>query len=486
MGKAVLDVRPVLFVNGYLLLVLAGAMGIPAAIDGLAGNADWQVFLAAAAATGFIAGVLILGNRPRSRLRLNIRQAFLVTVSGGILLAAFAALPLIFSTLHLSVTDAVFEAMSGLTTTGATVITGLATLPAGILVWRALLNWLGGAAIIVMGMAVLPFLRIGGMQLFRMDSSDRSEKIRSRLSHVVRAAALTYAFFTLCSAIAFAAAGMTPLDAACQAMAAVSTGGFSTSDQSLAHWGTGVQWVAVASMLVGAAPLPLFVAHWRRRPATILRDPQLRSYLGAIALFSLAVAMWRWTTSDWSLGQSLRDSIFSVTSVMTTTGFVVSDYGNWGGFARIVFFLLAFVGGCTGSPAGGIRVFRWQVLMRLTKAHVRRLLHPHGVFAVEYDRQFLSDPVTRSVLAFVIVYMVTFAALAVALAMTGLDLTSALSGSAAALGNGGRGLGAVIGPAGSYQSLPDAAKWILTFEMLVGRLELFTVFVVFSRGFWRE
>jgi trk system potassium uptake protein TrkH len=482
----VIDVRPVLYIDGFLLLVLAGAMGVPVLIDSLSGSADWQVFLAAAAATGFIAGVLILGNRPRGRFVLDIRQAYLVTVSGGVLVAAFAALPLAFSTLHLSITDAVFEAMSGLTTTGATIVTGLGHLPAGLLVWRALLNWLGGAAIIVMGMAVLPFLRIGGMQLFRMDSSDRTEKIHSRLSQVVRAAALTYALLTLGSALAFSVAGMGPLDAVCQAMAAVSTGGFSTSDRSLAHWGAAVQWVAVASMIVGAAPLPLLVAHWRRNPLSLIRDPQLRTYLGALALLSLAMGVWRWSTSNWDLGLSLRYAAFSVTSVVTTTGFVVTDYGHWGGFARVVFFLLTFVGGCTGSPAGAIRIFRWQVLLRLSKVHVKRLLHPHGVFSVEYRDQAVPDAVVRSVLAFVIVYMVTFAVHAVALALTGLDLSTALSASAAALGNGGRGLGEIVGPAGSYRLLPDAAKWILTFEMLVGRLELFTVFVVFSRGFWRE
>ncbi len=484
-GGSVIDVRPVLFVNGFLLLILAAAMGLPALVDVVAGDPDWQVFLAGSAATTFVAAVLILGARPAGRFRLEGRAAFLLSVSGLALAALCAALPFVFCALGLSFTDAVFEATSGLTTTGATVIAGLDHAPRGILLWRALLNWLGGLGIIVLAVAILPGLRIGGMQLFRMESSDRTQKIGPRVRQVAGGMAAAYALLTGLAAAAFWAAGMAPFDALCHAMAALSTGGFSTSDASLGHWGPAVQWVAVAAMLAGGAPLPLLATAWRSG-GVLRRDSQLGTYLTLIATLALVVGLWRWAGSDWSLGDSLRYSAFSVTAVATTTGFVATDWGAWGGFAQVVFFLLAFVGGCTGSTAGGIKIFRWQLLVGLVKVHLKRLLHPHGVFMIDFNHRRVTEQVVDSVLAFVVLYIVTFVVLALLLTLTGLDLVTAVSGSAAALGNVGRGLGTVIGPADNWRALPDAAKWILAVEMMVGRLEVFTVLVLFTPGFWRE
>ena len=483
-----LDVRPVLFVNGFLLLTLAAAMALPAAVDAVEGDPDWLVFLAGSAATAFVAGMLALGSRPAGRLRLEVRSAFLLSVSGLALGSVCAALPFVFSGLGLSFTDAVFEATSGLTTTGATVIAGLDHAPRGILLWRALLNWLGGFGFIALAVAILPSLRIGGMQLFRMESSDRTHKIGPRIRQVAGGMGLGYAGLTAVSAAAFWLAGMAPFDAVCHAMAALSTGGFSTSDASLAHWGAAVQWVAVASMLAGAAPLPLLATAGAGAGggASTRQDSQLPVYLTLVALLAVLVALWRWAVSDWSLAESLRYSAFSVASVATTTGFVTTDWSAWGGFAQIVFFLLAFVGGCTGSTAGGIKIFRWQLLVGLAKVHVRRLLHPHGVFMLAFNRRPVSGQVVDSVLAFVVLYIVAFVIHALLLTLTGLDLVTALSGSAAALGNLGHGLGNAVGPAVSWKPLPAAAKWVLAFEMLVGRLEVFTVLVLFTPGFWKE
>ena len=481
-----IDVRPVLFVNGYLLLILAASMGIPAIVGGGAETGDSRVFVAAAVLIGFIGGVLLLGSRRDGKGRLDTRQAFLLTASAWALAALGASLPFSFSSLGLSFTDAVFEAMSGLTTTGATVIVGLDAAPKGILMWRALLQWLGGAGIIVMAVAILPLLRIGGMQLFKLESSDVGERIRPRVSQVAGSVALVYLALSVLSAAAFWLAGMSAFDAVCHAMAALSTGGFSTSDSSLGHWGGGVQWVAVASMVAGGAPLPLFTRPWRRGRTPLLEDSQLNAYLRLLGGLALLVGIWRWATSDWGLGESLRHAAFAVVSMSTTTGFVATDWSKWGGFAHVLFFLLVFVGGCTGSPAGAIKIFRWQALFALAEVQVERLLHPHGVFVIEVERRRLTASVTNSVLAFGVLYIVTFAVHALALAATGLDLVTALSSSAAALGNAGRGLGDVVGPTGSFRPLPDAAKWILIFEMLVGRLELFTVFVLFTPDFWRD
>ncbi|WP_245651217.1 TrkH family potassium uptake protein [Paramagnetospirillum marisnigri] len=481
-----MDIRPVLFVNGFLLLVLAAAMGFPAVVDLRADDGDWKVFAVSAMATGFVALALVFGARPKGRPSLTPRQAFMLPVIAWLLTATFAALPFAFSTLRLSPTDALFEAMSGLTTTGATVIIGLDKAPKGILLWRALLNWLGGEGIIIMAVVILPLLRIGGMQVFRMESSDKTDKIKPRITQVATAITLIYAAFTALTAVAFWAAGMGRFDAVCHAMAAVSTGGFSTSDANLAHWNTAVQWVAIFAMLVGGSSFTLWIGPWKNWRPKVLDDAQTHWYLMFLGAFAGVLALWQWAVNDMSPGVALRHAAFSVTSVVTTTGFVSTNYSAWGGFAHVVFFVLLFIGGCTGSPAGGVKIFRWELLFAMAGIHLKRLLHPHGIFVIHYNQRPIGQAVLDSVLGFVVMYFFTFAAFALALTMVGVDLVTALSGSASALGNVGPGVGSTIGPMGSYRGLPEAAKWILSFEMMLGRLELFTVAVLFSRSYWRE
>lgn len=481
-----IDVRPVLFVNGFLLLVLAAAMGIPAVVDIVSDDVDWQVFAASAMVTGFVALTLIFGARPKGRPSLTSRQAFMLTVLAWVSAAAFAALPFAFSNLRLSPVDALFEAMSGLTTTGATVIRGLDRAPKGILLWRALLNWLGGEGILIMAVVILPLLRIGGMQLFRMESSDKTDTIKPRLTHVAASVTTIYVGFTALAAIAFWMAGMGRFDAVCHAMSAVSTGGFSTSDSNLARWGTAVQWVAIVAMLVGGSGFTLWIGPWKHYRPRVLDDAQTHWYLMFIGGFAGLLALWQWTVNDMTPGVAIRHAVFSVTSVVTTTGFVSTNYSAWGSFAVVVFFVLSFIGGCTGSAAGGVKIFRWELLFALAGIHLKRLLHPHGVFVIHYNDRTINPKVLDSVLGFVVMYFFTFALFALALTVVGVDFVTALSGSASALANVGPGIGEVIGPGGSYRPLPDSAKVILAFEMMLGRLELFTVAVLFSRSYWRE
>lgn len=481
-----MDVRPVLFIDGFLLLALALAMMLPAAVEVAWGGPDAAVFLAAATATAFLGGALVLGSRPEGRIHLDIRQTLLLTVSAWSLAILCSAQPFLFGRHEMGLADAVFEAASGLTTTGATVVDGLDRASGGVLLWRALLNWLGGMGVVLMGLAVLPVLRVGGMQMFRMESSDKTDAMRPRVSQLAAAIVLVYAVFTMLSALAFLAAGMSAFDALCHAMAALSTGGFSTSDSSLGHWGAGVQAVATVSMVVAGAPLPLFAGSWRRGRPLLASDSQVGAYLWLLTFFVILAGLWRWATSDGSFGESFLHAAFGVTSIVTTTGFVSTDYAAWGGFAHVAFVLLAFSGGCTGTATGAIKIFRWQVLFSVAKVQIKRLLHPHGVFVVSFNRRNLPNVVADSVLAFVVLYFATYAAYALVLTVTGMELTAALAGSAAALGNVGRGLGEAFGMPGSWHGLPTAAKAVLASEMVVGRLELFTVFVLFTPGFWRE
>ncbi len=481
-----LDIRPVLVVNGYVLLILAATMGVPLVVDLAVDGTEWPAFLMSMAVSGFVGLGMVLSARRSGAPRLGTREAFLATAGGWILGGIFSSVPFFMGRMHLSVTDALFESVSGLTTTGATVITGLDHAPAALLLWRALLNWIGGISVILTAVAVLPFLRIGGMQLFRLDSSESGDASIPRLSRLAWGVLAGYALFTFVLAIAYLIAGMTLLEAVCHAMSTLSTGGFSTSDQSLGHFGSGARWIAVVGMIAGGTTFSLFLEPWRRQPVDLLNDSQVRRYFAVIVIFSLLLTLWNWSSGHMTLGDALERSIFNATSILTTGGFHWGDYDAWGGFAQVAFFIMAFIGGCSGSAAGGIKVFRLEVLFAAAGIHLRRLLHPHGVFAIEINNRRVTEPVVRSVLGFVMLYLICVALLALALALTGLDAGTSLSGAASALGNIGPGLGPIIGPTGSYHTVPDAAKWVLIGGMLLGRLELATVIALFSRAFWRS
>lgn len=486
-GEArLVDFRPVIFVNGILLIVLAAAMAVPAAVDWLYDDKDWQVFVMAGLVTLLAGLAMVLGARPEGRPELTTRQAFLLTTSAWVFMAAFGALPFTFSALKVSYTDSFFEAMSGLTTTGSTILAGLDTMPHGILLWRAILHWLGGIGIIVMAVAILPILRIGGMQLFKMESSDKTDKVKPRTSQVASGIVMVYVVLTILCGVLLWLAGMTPFEAVCHAMATLSTGGFSTSDASAGHWNSAwIHWILTIFMAIGGATFVLFISPWRRGRWAILTDSQIRWYLHFLIFFTIVLTLWQWAVNDWSPGDALTHSAFNVVSVVTTTGFASTDYSLWGGLPQVIFFYLTFIGGCTGSTSGGVKIFRWEVLFAMAGVHLKRLLHPHGVFVIDFNRQRISDAVVDSVLGFVVMYFLTFAVFALALTMTGMDFISSITGSATALSNVGPGLGDVIGPAGNFKPVPDLAKWLLSFEMMLGRLELFTVLVLFSRSFWR-
>lgn len=482
-----IDLRPILFVIGILLAILAVAMTLPAAVDASFGDPDWSVFAGAAAVTGFFGASLMLATRPSGEVRMTLHQAFLLTAFSWLAISAFGALPFYFSSLNLDMADSFFESVSGLTTTGSTVINGLDHAPAGILLWRSLLHWLGGIGIIVMAIAILPMLRVGGMQLFRMESSDRSEKMLPRATQFAGALIYIYISFSVLCTIALAAAGMTFFDAVCHTMATISTGGFSTHDMSLAHFESpAIEMVTTVFMVLGATTFPAYIGVTQGRWSSLWRNQQLRGFLIFIAVVTIGLALWHWRVNDERLLTALRHSLFNVVSVTTTTGFASTDYSTWGGFPLAVFFFLTFVGGCTGSTTGGIKIFRFQVLYAIVRAQIRRLMQPHGVFLATYEGREITDSIALSVIAFLFMYGLSFVVLAVALGAFGLDFLTAISGAATALGNVGPGLGDVIGPVGNFATIPDGAKFLLSIGMLLGRLEFMTLIIVFLPRFWRH
>ena len=460
-------------------------MSLPALVDAATGHADWQVFLASAGLTLFIGVSLILTMRGGD-MAIGIREAFVLTIGSWLGVTLFASLPFVFAELNMSFSDAFFEAMSGITTTGATVIVNLDDAPPGILLWRALLQWLGGIGIIVTAVAMLPMLKVGGMQLFRMESSDTTDKVLPRAAQISTAIGAIYFILTALCAIAYWVAGMPGFDAIAHAMTTIATGGFSTSDDSLAAFATpGIEWIAVVFMIVGSLPFVLYLQAVRGRPMSLFRDSQVRWFLTLALTLVVLVVVILSVTQDFGSAQSLRLSAFNTVSILTGTGYSTAAFDNWGPFALTIFFLIMFIGGCAGSTTCGIKIFRFQILYETSAAQIRRLVQPHGVFIPYYNRSPITDEVTMSVMSFFFLYVLVFVALALGLSALGLDFLTALSGAATAISNVGPGLGPVIGPNGSFSTLPDAAKWLLSAGMLLGRLELFTILVLFAPAFWK-
>ena len=479
-----IDLRPVLFIVGILLSILALAMIIPAAVDASFGHGDWQVFAAASAITLFISIALSLTMRT-GWTGFNLRQAFIMTNLAWLVIAVFGALPFVFSDLNLSLTDAFFESMSGVTTTGATVIIGLDYAPPGILLWRAILQWLGGIGIIVMAVAILPILQVGGMQMFRVEAFD-TDKVLPRAAQIAGGIAIIYLSLTAIAAIVLWLFGMSGFEAVAHAMTSIATGGFSTSDSSVGHFESpAIHWSISVFMVLGSLPFVLYLRMVRGDGLSLVKDSQVRWLLGILFVSILSIAWWLWDRDQMGPADALRFGAFNVISMMTGTGYSTADFNAWGGFATALLFVLMFVGGCAGSTTCGIKIFRFQVLYATAKVQLHRLVQPNGVFIAYYNKRPIPERAAESVMGFFFLFAATFALLAAGLGLLGLDFVTAVSGAASAIANVGPGLGDIIGPAGTFASLPDTAKWLLSAGMLLGRLELFTVYILLTRTFWR-
>lgn len=477
--------QPIVLSIGTLLCIIATAMLLPCIVDIADSNSDWQVFLSAAAITLFVGGLMVLSGNSEFEQTLSLKEGFVLTSACWVVVAAFAALP--FLGLGLGAADAYFEAMSGLTTTGATVLTNLGELPRGILLWRAILQGLGGIGMVVTAIILLPFLRIGGMQLFQTESSDQSEKILPRAAQLATATAAVYIGLIVACTAAFKIFGMTGFDAFCHALATVSTGGFSTHDESFGFFRSPVlEWTAIVFMLLGALPFVLLMGAAAGRPGVLFKDQQARGFLAFTLSVSLILAIWLVVSHGGDWEPALRNATFSVVSIVTTTGFATEDYTAWGPMAVGVFFLLTFMGGCAGSTSGGIKTYRLQVTGLLIERHLNVLVSPHRVISLFYNGRRLPDDAPFAIVSFMAVYFLAVGVLTMVLAALGLDFVTSLSAAATAISNVGPGLGEVIGPAGNFAPLPAAAKWSLSAAMLIGRLEVFTFLVLLQPAFWRR
>lgn len=479
-----MNIRPVLFVIGLFLIVLSLLMLVPAVYDFCVGESGKFAFMWSAASTLLTGLILYICCRTKE-FSLKSRQIFLLTNLTWLTLSGFAALPF-WIQLDISYTNAFFETMSAITTTGSTVLSGLDSMNKGVLLWRSLLQWLGGIGFIVIAVAVLPFLKVGGMRLFQSESSDWSDKVMPRSGSIAKRIVAIYLGLTVVCVCLFFLGGMTGFESVNHAMTTLSTGGYSTSDNSMAHFTNPfIHWTATLFMLLGGLPFVQFVKFLKGDHKALTKDTQIVTFVHFLVAIWGGLSVWLFMHSSYSYWESLTLVAFNTTSVVTTTGFALTDYTLWGGFAATCFFFLTFVGGCSGSTAGGVKIFRFEIGAKLLVIQLKQLAHPRACFVQSYNGQKIGSDILRSLIAFSFFFGLLVSVLTLLLSLLGLDFVTSLSGAATAVANVGPGLGEIIGPAGNFVTLPDSAKWLLSFGMLMGRLEVITVLVLFTPQFWK-
>ena len=476
---------PVLYVIGYLLSALSIVVCIPAIVDAYYGDNQWQSFTFASLISLFVGILLILGNKS-DNFNISLKQAFLITTTSWISIAIFGSLPFIFSDLGLSFTDAFFESMSGITTTGSTILSGLDNLPHGILIWRALLQWIGGIGIIVIAIAFLPILKVGGMQLFHTESSESSEKVLPRAAQIASIIGIIYLFLTiLCSGLLYFF-GMPVFDSIAHSMTTLATGGFSTSDMSIGKYdNVNIELIISLFMILGSLPFVLYLQTLRGNFFVLFKDRQVQFFLFLIVTSILIVTFWKYQDAS-NFFDNFRSSFFNTISIFTGTGYTTQNFNNWGSFIIVLFLFLMLVGGCAGSTTCGIKIFRLQILYQSAKIQLFKLMNPHGVSIAKYNKKPVSNEIISSVMGYFFMFIISYIIITLILSFLGNDFLTSLSGAATSLANVGPGLGNVIGPTKTFADLSEITKWVLIAGMLIGRLELLAVIIILTPSFWKN
>jgi len=468
-----------------MVAMLGLTMLVPMAVDIIDGNDHWPAFLQSALFTFLIGGLVSLSCQDGNRPGLTLQQTFLLTTGVWLALPMFGALPFILGATEARLVDAFFEAMSGLTTTGSTVFSGLEDLPKGILLWRGILQWLGGIGIIVVAMVFLPELRVGGMQIFRSEGFDTFGKILPRATAISGQVSTIYVALTFLCFLTYLIVGMEPFDAVVHAFTTIATGGFGNYDASFGAFSGAGEYAGATFMLLAALPFVRYVQLVNGSAQPLFRDRQIITFFGTIAALVVLVALVLSVAQEQAIEPAFRKALFNVTSITTGTGYASANYMQWGGFMVALFFFIGLIGGCAGSTACSIKIFRYQLLFSAIKTQIQKIHTPSGVFTPRYNGRPVSEDVLNSVMVFFVFFVVTLGVLAVLLGLTGLDFVTSLSGAAAAIANIGPGLGDTIGPAGNFAPLNDTAKWLLAIGMLIGRLELLAVYAMLTPQFWR-
>ncbi len=477
--------KTVFFTLGILQIILGLSMVIPILTQIIYSEIDSSFIVASIISIVF--GILFFLSNLNHDKKLNLHQAFLLTALSWLSIAIFGSLPFIFSTLDLTITDAFFESMSGITTTGSTIISNLDQAPKAILLWRAILQWLGGIGIIVMAITLMPIMNVGGMQLFKISSNDTSEKILPKSKEI--ALRLIYIYFVLTSlcAITYNIFGMNVFDSLTHSMTTIATGGFSNYNESIGYFNSiSIEISSMIFIILGSLPFIAYIKFLNGNKKIFISDVQIRSFI-KIIFFSVFILFIYLVIQNKDISQiGLRSIFFNVISILTGTGYVTGEFDDWGNFPLIFFLALMFIGGCAGSTTCGIKIFRIQILYLFIVNQLKKIIYPKGIFIIKYDKNNVDDKFMASIVSFIYLYLIIFFLITAFLSLSGLDFVTAISGAATSISNVGPGMGSTIGPSGNFSSLPEVSKWILSLGMILGRLELFAILVLFLPSFWRN
>ena len=477
--------KTVFFTLGILQVILGISMVFPIIVQIIFGELD-SSFISASLITIVFGTLFFLSNLEHDR-KINFQQAFLLTALSWISVAIFGSLPFVFSDLNLSITDAFFESMSGITTTGSTIITDLDSTPKSVLVWRAILQWLGGIGIIVMAITLMPIMNVGGMQLLKVSSGDASEKILPKTKEITIRLIIIYVALTLLCTLFYKIFGMKFFDSFTHSMTTIATGGFSNYNDSIGHFNNfKIEITSMIFIILGSIPFIAYIKYLSGNKKIFITDVQIKSFI-KIIFFSILILFIYLVIFNKSFSEiSLRSISFNVISILTGTGYVTTNFDTWGNFPLIFFLILMFIGGCAGSTTCGIKIFRVQILYLFLKNQLKKIIYPRGIFVLKYDNNNVNEKFMASIIAFIYLYIIIFFIIAALLSLTGLDFTTSISGAATSISNVGPGLGKLIGPNGDFSALPDFSKWVLSLGMLLGRLELFAILVLFFPSFWQK
>ena len=477
--------KTVFFTLGILQIILGISMSIPIIAQVIFKELDSSFF--GAGIITIIFGVLFFLANLNHDKKLNLQQAFLLTALAWLSIAIFGSLPFIFSSLNLSITDSFFESMSGITTTGSTIITNLNDTPKSILLWRAILQWLGGIGIIVMAITLMPIMNVGGMKLFKVSSNDSSEKILPKSKQIALRLVLIYTGLTLLCASSYKIFGMNFFDSFTHSMTTIATGGFSNYNESLGYFdSTTIEITAMIFIILGSIPFIAYIKFLNGNKKIFISDSQIKSFI-KIIFFSIFILLLYLLVINKNLSEiNLIDISFNVISVLTGTGYVTKEFDDWGSFSLVFFLVLMFIGGCAGSTACGIKIFRIQILYLFLFNQLKKIIYPRGIFIMKYDNNKVDDKFMASIISFIYLYIIIFFFITALLSLSGLDFITAISGAATSISNVGPGLGSIIGPNGNFSELSVISKWILSLGMILGRLELFAILVLFIPSFWRN
>ena len=477
--------KTVFFTLGVLQIILGISMIIPIVIQIIYGELD-SSFIGAGIITIIFGILFFLANLDHDK-KLNLQQAFLLTSLSWLSIAIFGSLPFVFSSLQLSITDSLFESMSGITTTGSTIIINLNDSPKGILLWRALLQWLGGIGIIVMAITLMPIMNVGGMQLFKISSNDASEKILPKSKEIALSLILIYSGLTFICSIFYKIFGMNYFDSITHAMTTIATGGFSNYNESIGYFNSAtIEITAIIFILLGSIPFIAYIKFLNGNKRIFISDSQIRTFI-KIIIISIIILFFYLAFQNKNFSEiNLRSISFNVVSILTGTGYVTQQFDNWGNFPLIFFLILMFIGGCAGSTTCGIKIFRVQILYLFLVNQLKKIIYPRGIFVIKYDSNNVDDKFMSSIISFIYLYIIIFFVITALLSLSGLDFVTSISAAATSISNVGPGLGTIIGPNGNFSQLPDFSKWVLSFGMILGRLELFAILVLFLPSFWQK